>query len=371
MRTLCTLALALAVTGTATNTIAFEIAGTRGSKIQAQEITRFNRPWAMTFLPDGNMLVTTKPGKMFLVTQSGRQTEVGGLWPVAYGGQGGLGDVILHPRFAENRMVYVSYAESTNGADAGAAVVRAVLDRSGPRPRLVNRKKIWTQLPKKSGAGHYSHRMVFSPDGKLFITAGDRQELTPAQDFDQALGKIIRLNDDGTVPPDNPWQGNGERAKTYWTMGHRNPLGIAFDAKGRLWAHEMGPRHGDELNLIVKGKNYGWPIVSNGRHYSGLPIPDHKTRPEFEAPKAYWVPAISPAGFVIYSGNLFKSWKGNGFIGGLSSRSLVRVEFKGTNAREAERFRWGKRVREIEQGPMGALWVLEDGNGGRLLKLTK
>ena len=155
--------------------------------------------------------------------------------------------------------------------------------------------------------------MVFSPDGKLFITAGERQELTPAQDFAQALGKIIRLNQDGSVPPDNPWQDRGALAKTFWSMGHRNPLGIAFDAQGRLWAHEMGPRHGDELNLIAKGKNYGWPLVSQGNHYSGERIPNHDTRPEFEPPKVFWAPAISPAGFVIYSGALFANWKGNGF----------------------------------------------------------
>lgn len=209
---------------------AFEIKGNKGSVLNAREIARFDQPWAMTFLPDGSMLVTTKPGKMFHVTQGGKSTQVGGMWPVAYAGQGGLGDVILHPRFRENRLVYVSFAESTDGSTAGAAVVRARFETSGGNPRLEARQVIWRQLPKTSGAGHYSHRMVFAPDGKLFITSGDRQELTPAQDLEQALGKIIRLNDDGSIPSDNSWQDRGERAKSYWSIGHRNPLGIAFDA---------------------------------------------------------------------------------------------------------------------------------------------
>lgn len=349
---------------------AFEIKGNKGSVMQAREVARFDQPWAMTFLPDGAMLVTTRPGRMFHVTQDGKQTQVGGLWPVAYGGQGGLGDVILHPQFRHNRHVYVSFAESTDGSSAGAAVVRATLEMPGGRPRLANPKRIWTQMPKTSGAGHYSHRMAFAPDGALFITSGDRQEMTPAQDLDSALGKIIRLNEDGALPSDNPWQDRGERAKSFWSMGHRNMLGIAFDAQGRLWAHEMGPRHGDELNLIEKGRNYGWPLVSQGNHYSGQRIPKHDTRREFEPPKAFWVPAISPAGLMIYSGKMFAGWSANAFIGGLSSRALVRVSLSGARAREAERYSWNRRVREVEQGPDGAIWVLEDGGGGRLLKLT-
>ncbi len=346
----------------------FEVTGSAGSVLRASSVAEFDEPWAMTFLPDGTLLVTTKPGTLFHVTQDGGKTEVQGLWEVAYGGQGGLGDVVLHPDFTENSLVYISNAEA-QGWDRGALVSRARLDRSGATPRLVSVERIWTQEPKVSGRGHYGHRIAFDPDGMLYITAGDRQKLDPAQDFGQALGKVIRLNDDGSVPPDNPWQDKGERAKTFWSMGHRNPLGLAFDGQGRLWAHEMGPRHGDELNLIVKGANYGWPEVSYGKHYSGWPIPDHPERPEFEEPKAYWVPAISPAGLVIYDGDLFPEWRGNAFIGGLSSQALVRVEITGDSAREAERFEWDSRVREVEQGPDGALWVLEDSDG-RLLKLT-
>ena len=204
----------------------------------------------------------------------------------------------------------------------------------------------------------------------MFITSGDRRKLKPAQNFDGHLGKVLRLNDDGTVPHDNPWQDRGQIARQFWTVGHRNMLGIDFDADGRLWVHEMGPRHGDELNLIIAGKNYGWPIVSNGDHYSGVPIPDHDTRPEFEAPQAFWVPSIAPSGLVIYDGDMFADWKGSAIIGGLVSRALIRVELKGDTAKEAERFKWGERIREVEQGPAGALYVLEDGSGGRLLKLT-
>jgi glucose/arabinose dehydrogenase len=184
------------------------------------------------------------------------------------------------------------------------------------------------------------------------------------------LGKIIRLNDDGSLPADNPFASQGGVAAQVWSLGHRNILGMAFDANGKLWAHEMGPAGGDELNLIVRGANYGYPIVSNGDHYDGRPIPDHDTRPEFAAPKVTWTPVISPAGFVIYSGSLFPQWKGSGFIGGLSSTSLVRVAFDGDSAREAERFNMGERIREVEQGPDGALWLLEDGSKARLLKLT-
>jgi glucose/arabinose dehydrogenase len=184
------------------------------------------------------------------------------------------------------------------------------------------------------------------------------------------LGKIVRLHDDGSVPDDNPFADQGGVTAQTWTLGHRNPLGLAFDADGRLWSHEMGPRHGDELNLIIRGENYGWPIVSNGNHYDGTRIPDHDTRPEFAAPKTWWVPTIAPAGFMIYSGDLFPDWKGDGFIGGLASEVLVRVEFDGVKSHEAERFAMGKRIREVEQGPGGAIWLLEDGQGGRLLKLT-
>jgi glucose/arabinose dehydrogenase len=349
----------------------FSIEGTKGTAIAAQKISAFNRPWAMTFLPDGTLLVTEKKGVLWHVAKDGSKTEVSGLWPVAYGGQGGLGDVVLHPEFGGNAWVYLSYAERADDSQKiGAAVARAKLDLIKHPLKLRSVEKLWVQVPKVTGKGHYSHRIAFGPDGKMYITSGDRQKLSPAQQFSGNLGKVLRLNDDGTVPNDNPWQNQGEMARQFWTMGHRNMLGIDFDADGRLWVNEMGPRHGDELNLIMAGENYGGPTVSNGDHYSGKKIPNHNTRPDFEAPRAYWVPSIAPSGLVIYDGDMFVDWKGSAIMGGLVSRALIRVELKGTSAVEAERFQWGKRIREVEQGPNGAMYVLEDGTGGRLLKLT-
>lgn len=249
-------------------------------------------------------------------------------------------------------------------------VARARLRLPAAGPKLEDLEVIWRQEPKVTGRGHYSHRMAFSPDGHLFITSGERQKQAPAQSWTQNLGKVIRLNPDGSVPADNPFQDKGELAKTFWTLGHRNLLGIAFDSRGRLWTHEMGPRHGDEFNLITAGDNYGWPIVSWGDHYSGILIPDHDTRPDFHAPELYWVPTVAPSGLIIYDGKMFPGWQGNAFIGGLRSKSLLRIGIDGDQAYEAERFAMKKRIREVEQGPDGAIWVLEDKKGGRLLRLT-
>jgi len=338
----------------------------------ATEMARFDQPWAMTFLPDGRLLVTEKQGHLKLLRIGGKAAEVTGVPKVAYGGQGGLGDVVLHPDFADNGWVYLSYAEAGEGDTRGAAVARARLHlEPGPDAggRLDDLQVIWRQSPKVKGQGHYGHRLAFDRSGKLFISSGERQHFTPAQDMDSNLGKILRLNDDGSVPTDNPFARQGGVTAQIWSLGHRNPLGLAFDSQGRLWNHEMGPKDGDELNLVKRGANYGYPIVSNGDHYDGRPIPDHDTRPEFEAPMVTWTPVISPAGFVIYSGDRFPAWRGNGFIGGLSSQALIRVSFDGERAREAERYPMGQRIREVEQGPDGALWLLEDGVGGRLLKL--
>ena len=278
---------------------------------------------------------------------------VRGVPGVAYGGQGGLGDVILHPRYDDNRWIYLSYAEQDESGRKGAVVARARLRNVETEPKLEDLEVIWRQQPKVSGSGHYSHRMAFSPDGKLFITSGERQKQTPAQSWQQNLGKVIRLNADGSVPPDNPFQDKGNLAKSFWSLGHRNLLGIAFDKEGQLWTHEMGPRHGDEFNLIIRGENYGWPLVSWGDQYSGVPIPDHDTRPDFHTPETYWVPTIAPSGLIIYDGTVFPEWQGNAFIGGLRSQSLIRVRIEGTRAREEERFDMGKRIREVEQGPDG------------------
>jgi glucose/arabinose dehydrogenase len=346
-----------------------------GDDFVAKPVASFSEPWAMTFLPDGRLLVTEKKGALKLLDlATNRKGDITGVPRVAYGGQGGFGDVILHPGFATQPFVYLSFAEAGENGASGAAIARARLaldDQGGGK--LGGLEVIWRQVPKVKGSGHFGHRMVFGPDGKLWVTSGERQQFTPAQDMKATLGKILRLNDDGTVPADNPFVSQGGVTAQIWSLGHRNPLGIAFDAEGRLYAHEMGPRGGDELNLIEKGANYGYPVVSNGDHYSGLDIPDHHTHPEFKAPLITWNPVISPAGFIIYSGAMFPAWRGDGFVGGLSSKALVRVEFGAGGAREAQRFDMGQRIREVEQGPDGALWLLEDernGSGGRLLRLT-
>lgn len=338
-----------------------------------QALASFDEPWAMAFLPDGRALVTQKKGQLRLVTVSGStatSVDVGGVPAVAYGGQGGLGDVVLHPQFASNRWIYLSYAEAGPNSTRGAVVARYRLDTSAGGATLSDRRLIWTQSPKVTGEGHYGHRLAFGPDGLLWITSGDRQKFDPAQDLSTNLGKLVRLRDDGSIPPDNPFAEAGGVRAQLWSWGHRNPLGIAFDAAGQLWTHEMGPQGGDELNLIEKGANYGWPLVSNGSHYGGADIPDHVTRPDLNPPEITWTPVIAPAGLVIYSGDRVPQWRGHGLIGGLASQALVRVAFHRNIAREVARYPMGRRIREVEQGPGGEVYVLEDGAGGRLLRLV-
>jgi len=348
-----------------------------------QPITSFDEPWAMAFLPDGRMLVTEKKGNLLIVTQNGQKTRpIRGVPDVDYGGQGGLGDVALHPDFADNGLVYLSYAEAGKGNTRGAAVMRAVLNETERGGYLSDAEVIWRQYPKVFGRGHFGHRLLFGNDGYLWISSGDRQKFTPAQDMQANLGKILRLNDDGSVPKDNPFvdylkenpfvDDEGVYGQI-WSLGHRNPLGIAFDLDGRLWNIEMGPAGGDELNRIVRGGNYGYPVVSNGDHYDGRAIPDHDTHPEFNAPAVWWAPVISPARLMFYGGDLFSAWRGNALVAGLSSRAIIRIETDGDEAREVERYVMGARIRSVVEGPDGALWVLEDEglqSQGRLLKLT-
>ncbi len=328
------------------------------------EVADFDIPWAIAFLPDGRLLVTEQRGMLKLVTQSGATSDIRGVPQVSWFGQGGFGDVVLHPDFASNGLVYLSYAEAGEGENRGAAVARAKLALSGNGGELQNLEVLWRQSPKVDGGGHYSHRIAFG-GGYLWISSGDRQKFDPAQDMNANLGKVVRLNEDGSVPRDNPFAERGGVTAEIWSLGHRNLLGLAFDAQGRLWDVEMGPMGGDELNLVRRGANYGYPIVSNGDHYDGKVIPDHDTRPEFAAPAVWWNPVISPSNLLFYDGGEFPQWRGDALISGLSSQAIIRIEFDGETAREAERYDMGMRVRSIEQGPSGELWILEDGREGR------
>lgn len=349
-----------------------------------QPITSFDEPWALAFLPDGRMLVTERKGNLLIVSQDGQKSRpVGGMPNVDYGGQGGLGDVALHPDFADNGMVYLSYAEGGPGGTRGGAVARAVLNLTERGSGfLSDAEVIWRQYPKVVGYGHYAHRLLFDDEGFLWIASGDRQKFTPAQDMQSNIGKILRLNDDGSVPEDNPFVNYIEQDSfvddvgvygQVWSLGHRNPLGIAIDPDGQLWNIEMGPAGGDELNRVVRAGNYGYPIVSNGDHYDGREIPDHDTRPEFLEPAEWWTPVISPGDLMAYSGDLFPDWRGDLFVAGLSSQAIVRIETDGDAGREVERYPMGARIRSVVQGPGGELWVLEDERAqsrGRLLRLT-
>jgi aldose sugar dehydrogenase len=338
------------------------------------QVADFDIPWAMAFLPDGRMLVTEQRGMLKLYTPGGASVDVRGVPEVSWFGQGGLGDVMLHPDFARNGLVYLSYAEAGEAETRGAAVARAKLMLGADGGELQTLQVIWRQSPKVDGGGHYSHRIAFG-GGYLWISSGERQKFDPAQDMSTNLGKVLRLNEDGSVPRDNPFADQGGVTAQIWSLGHRNLLGLAFDAQGRLWDVEMGPMGGDELNQVRRGANYGYPVVSNGDHYDGKVIPDHDTRPEFAAPAVWWNPVISPSNLLFYDGREFPQWRGDALISGLSSQSIVRIEFDGDRAREAERYEMGMRVRTIEQGPDGELWILEDGREGRggqgrMFKLT-
>ena len=356
--------------------IASVVKGSAGNLIKARVVANFAEPWSMTFISEHELLVTSKLGRLWKVSVEGTKKEVSGVPNVVAAGQGGLGDVVRHPNFTENKFIYLSLinADQENSSLKGAVVVRAKFNDSN-FPYLTDKELIWEQVPKMPGSGHYSHRMAFGPqgskhEGKLFITSGDRQFGIAAQDMDSSLGKLIRINNDGTYPPDNPFQTEGQLAKSFWTLGHRNALGLAFDSNGKLWSHEMGPKHGDELNFIQVGKNYGWPVVSEGDHYDGREIPNHESKPQFIPPVVAWVPTIAPSGLIFYSGEKFKSWEGNAFLGGLKSRALIRLEFSKGFVSEVERFSWGRRVREVELGPDGSIWVLEDPPLGRLIQFN-
>ncbi len=333
----------------------------------------FDEPWAMAFEPGtGALFITEKRGTIKVFRPDGQTGSVTGVPRVDYGGQGGLGDFVFAPDYATSRTVYLSWAEAGQGDTRGAAVGRARLACAETGDcQLEGLKVIWRQDPKVSGRGHYSHRIAFSPDGEhLFIASGDRQKMDPAQDVSNNLGAIVRLKLDGSPAPGNPFAGKGSANPELWSIGHRNILGLRFDASGRLWDLEHGPRGGDELNLVKPGANYGWPLVSDGDHYNGTPIPDNDTRPDLAAPAIGWTPVIAPGNFIFYSSSLFPEWKGQALIPGLESEVLVRVEIMGDKGVERARYEFGARLRDIAQGPDGAIWIIEDGRNARLLKLT-
>ncbi|MBF35050.1 MAG: glucose dehydrogenase [Hyphomonadaceae bacterium] len=366
------------------------VTGTNGTELTAEVLESFDHGWAMTFLPDGRALVSELTGSLWLLDEDGSKiAEIANVPETEMRNQGGLGDIIIHPDFANNNTVFLSYVERDEADDtlSGAVVVKATLELTEDGGSLSDVTRIWEQSQKLKGNGHYSHRLAVAPDGNLIITSGERQHFSPAQNMDINLGKVIRVTTDGEPVEDNPFYGNGGIADTIWSLGHRNMLGVAFDGDGQLWVHEMGPKGGDELNRIVRGENYGYPIVSNGEHYNGKQFfGNHEDFPIYENPAISWTPVISPAGLIIYDGDTFGDWQGDAFIGGLSSRALIRVEFvqtpldnqgsggesstMETTANEAERYEWDKRIREVEQGPDGAIYVIEDKEGGRLLRLT-
>ena len=344
-------------------------------KIRVTVLARgLSHPWAIAFLPDGRFLVTEKPtGHLYIVTTDGKKSKpVAGLPPVDGRGQGGLLDVELAPDYSTSRMIYWSYYEPRPGGN-GLAIARAKLDLETPKVEGV--EVIFRMQPTLESTMHAGGRLVFAPDRTLFIVLGERSILEgrrQAQDLASDFGKIVRIHWDGSVPKDNPFVGRKGARPEIWTSGHRNILSAALDDRGRLWIVEMGPRGGDELNLIQKGKDYGWPTIGYGEEYSGEPI--HKTTqaPGMEQPVYYWDPVIAPSGLVIYSGKLFPEWRGNFLIGGLVSRALVRLVVRHDRVVGEERLLTdlGERIREVAQGPDGEIYLLTDDENGRLLKIT-
>lgn len=362
---------------------------TKAGLVTVEHLVKLDNPWGMTFLPGGRLLLTEKPGRLRVFADGKLSEPVAGVPAVAFKGQGGLLDVEIDPDFAKNQLVYLYFTEAAEqqppdtkdgpeprlgagfkGDDPqikGGAVARGRLDGD----KLSDVKVIWRQAPKTIGRGHFGGRLVFAPDGKLFITSGERQRFEPAQDQSGNLGAVIRINSDGSIPEDNPFVKQAGARPDVYSFGHRNPLGAAINpASKKLWINEMGPKGGDELNIIEPGKNYGWPVVSDGNHYNDAPIPRHSTRPEFAAPVKSWNPVISPSGMIFYGGSKFPAWKGNALIGGLSSKALVRVALDGDKATDEERIDAGKRIRDVAEAPDGSILLLTDGKDGELWRLT-
>jgi aldose sugar dehydrogenase len=395
-------ALVVALAGCGSSPSASAEQSSTGRPFAVADVATFDAPWAMDFVPGSSTaLVTEKAGRLWLVdVTDGRKQQVGGAPTVVSEGQGGLLDVVLSPHFAQDNLVYLTFSEPSRNGGSQLALARGKLVR-GAAPALQQLQVIWDN-PTGGQGGHFGARIAFAPDGNsLFLSAGERQRFTPAQDPSLPMGKILHLTLDGKPAPDNPlagrtgsatvqvtdppedseaaknapartvtWPGPNLTPAETWTLGHRNPLGLAFAPDGRLWEIEMGPRGGDELNLIVKGRNYGYPRVSNGTNYNGVDIPDHRPGDGFEAPKVWWNPVISPAGLLIYTGALFPKWKGDALVPALSGQALVHVRIRGDQASKADQWDMGKRIRAVDQGPRGEVYLLEDGPGARLLRLT-
>jgi glucose/arabinose dehydrogenase len=366
------------------------------------QVTTLNLPWRIAFLPDGRMLITEKVGPLWVVTQQGAKTPVSNVPAVLARGQGGMLGVFLSPHYATDHSVYLTYSEPGDGGSS-LALALAQLKLGTDSASLENLKVIWRDGERGKG-GQFGAQIAFSPDKKyLYLTVGDRQRMTPAQDPNQPLGKILRLTLDGKPAPGNPMAGkigtptvpvidppaDTEAAKTApvvrtytfpgpnltpsetWSSGHRTPYGLAFAPDGRLWEVEHGPRGGDELNLIQPGKNYGWPLASYAVNYNGVPIPSPDTRPDLTRPVIYWTPIIAPGNLVFYNGAMFPQWKGSALISGLASKSILRITFdKNGGAKPAERWDVGHRIRDIEVAPDGALWLLEDEKDGGVFRVT-
>ena len=347
------------------------------SPFAAQSFGSFNEPWAFDFDPvSGMIVVTEKSGTMkFVDPATGRIGNItAGVPEVFYEGQGGLGDVVFAPDFATSGIIYVSWAKPEGNNMGRAAVGRGKLVcEDGGDCQIVDFAQIWQQEPAVKGGGHYGHRIAFAPDGAhLFISAGDRREYNKVQDRSNTLGSVVRLLPDGTPAPGNPFADEPSPANQIWSWGHRNPLGLAFNVDGELWDVEHGPAGGDELNLVKPGANYGWVARSNGNHYDGRDIPDHTADDGFTKPAIYWNPVIAPGGMIFYSGEMFADWQGQALIANLAVQSITRiaVDAAANSASEEARYEFPMRLRDIAQGPDGAIWVVEDGEDGRLLRLT-
>ena len=354
----------------ATQAFAAEVA-TEQHRVRLVEVASgLEHPWGMAFLPDGAVLVTERPGRLRVVGKDGGVSQpVEGVPAVDAVGQGGLLDVALDPDFAANRLVYLSYAEPREGGNA-TAVARGRLADS----RLDQLEVIFRQQPALAGRHHFGSRLVFARDGRLFVTLGDRyKEKDRAQTLDSHLGKVIRIERDGRVPVDNPFVDRAGALPEIWSYGHRNVQGAALHpATGNLWTNEHGPKGGDELNLTLPGRNYGWPAITYGVDYSGAIISDETAAPGMEQPVHYWVPSIATSGLAFCTGSRFPRWQGNAFVGGLRSQQLVRLELDGDRVVHEEVLLKGvieRRIRDVKQGPDGYLYLLTDEKDGRLLRI--